>query len=126
MIVQFVAGFQWEAVNASGVAQQVKLQGAIIATTLGDAAQIFSGDDNSCFTAELDDFLDGVGAPRAKASDYNISRLTTAFRHRFRNPALRRLVMPVERAFFPQIDVSDQEDGDIDEHLHEAVDSKTV
>src|SRR5580692_3383356 len=34
--------------------------------------------------------------------------------------------MPVERAFFPQIDVSHQEDGDVDEHLHEAEDSKAV
>jgi len=41
--------------------------------------------------AELDDFLDGVGAPRAQPGDYSISRLTTALRHRFRNPALPRL-----------------------------------
>src|ERR1700744_2027124 len=34
--------------------------------------------------------------------------------------------MPVERAFFPQIDVTDQQDGDVDEHLYVAVDSKSV
>src|ERR1700732_2214948 len=32
---------------------------------------------------------------------------------------LRRLFMPVERALFPQINVPDQEDSDVNEHLYE-------
>src|SRR5579864_8520733 len=32
--------------------------------------------------------------------------------------------MPVERAFFPQIDIADQQDGDVDEHLYIAVNAK--
>src|SRR6202012_1707159 len=34
--------------------------------------------------------------------------------------------MPVERAFFPQIDVTDQQDGDVDEHLYVAVNAKSM
>ena len=126
VIVQLVARLHRETVNASGIAEQIELQGVFVATAFGNAAKEFAWDHECGLTAEFNYFLDRVGAPRAQASDYNISRLTTALRHRFRNPALRRLGMPVERAFFPQIDVSDQEDGDVNEHLHEAVDSKTV
>src|ERR1700691_666587 len=32
--------------------------------------------------------------------------------------------MPVERAFFPQIDITDQQDRDVDEHLYVAVNAK--
>src|SRR5205814_940263 len=33
---------------------------------------------------------------------------------------------PVERALFPEINVPDQQDGNIDQHLYEAIDAKTV
>ena len=126
VVVQFVARFHRETVNARGIAEQIELQAVLVATAFGNASKEFAWDHDGGLTAEFNYFLDRVGAPCAQASDYNISGLTTALRHRFRNPALRRLGMPVERAFFPQIDVSDQEDGDVNEHLHEAVDSKTV
>jgi hypothetical protein len=126
VILQLVARFHRETVKAGGVGKQVELQAVVVATALSDASQVLSGDNDCRLAAEFDHFLDRVRAPRAQPRDYNISILTVAFRHWLRNPALRRLVMPVERAFFPQIDVSDQEDGDVDEHLHEAVDSKAV
>src|ERR1700733_4928232 len=34
--------------------------------------------------------------------------------------------MPVERAFFPQIDITDQQDGDVNEHLYIAVNAKSM
>jgi len=126
VVVQFVARLHRETVNASGIAEQIELQAVFVATAFSNASKEFASDHDGGFTAEFNYFLDRVGAPCAQASDYNISRLTTALRHRFRNPALRRLGVPVERAFFPQIDVSDQEDGDVNEHLYEAVDSKAV
>ena len=126
VILQLVARFHRETVEARSVGEEVELQAVFVATTFGDVSQILPSDDDRRLTAEFDYFLDGVGAPRAQPGDYNISILTVAFGHWLRNPALRRLVMPVERAFFPQIDVSDQEDGDVNEHLHEAVDSKAV
>ena len=121
-----VAGLHRETVNAGGIGQQVKLKPCSSRQRSATLRNTSSGDHDGGLTAEFNYFLDRVGAPCAQASDYNISGLTTALRHRFRNPALRRLGMPVERAFFPQIDVSDQEDGDVNEHLHEAVDSNAV
>src|ERR1700680_987321 len=37
---------------------------------------------------------------------------------------LRRLFMPVERALLPQVNVPDQEDGDVNDHLDETESSK--
>src|ERR1700756_1784958 len=39
---------------------------------------------------------------------------------------LRRLLAPVERALFPEINVPDQQDGNVEEHLHVAIHAKGV
>src|SRR5260370_8238549 len=35
-------------------------------------------------------------------------------------------LVPVERALFPEINIPDQKDGDVNEHLYEAIDSEAV
>jgi len=86
VILQLVTRFHRETIDASGVGQQVELQGVFVATTFGDAAQVFSGDNDRRLAAKFDYVLDRVGAPRAQCRDYSISILTIAYRHRLRNP----------------------------------------
>jgi hypothetical protein len=126
VIIQLVARFERKAVDAGGIGQEVELQSVIVAAAFSSSAQDLSGQDNGRFATKFDYFLNRVRAPCTQPGDHNISRLSTAVCHRFQNPALRRLFMPIESAFFPQIDVSDQEDGDVNKHLYEAVDSKAV
>src|ERR1700722_3529244 len=117
LIVQFKARFERVAVKASCVGEEIELQLFDVATLLGNAPQHLAGHDDRRIAPEFNHFLDRVCAPRAELRDYRISLLTTTVRHRFRIPALRRLFMPVEFAFFPQLDIADQEEGDVDQPL---------
>src|ERR1700737_2394799 len=109
------------AVEAGGVAQQIKLEFLVSATALGNVAQYVARNDDGSLAAKLDHFTDRVGIPSTQSLDHNISNLVAVVRHSSRILQLRRLFMPVERALFPEINVPNQEDGNVHEHLCEAI-----
>src|SRR6476646_11383380 len=114
-----------EAVHASRVGEQVKLQIRVVAASLCHGAKGFAWKNQCGFAAEFNDFLDGVRIPGAQVLNHNISFLTDILGHRFETLRRMLILMPVERAFLPQIEVADQQDGDVDHHLHEPVHADT-
>jgi len=93
----------------------------ISATARGNVAQHVARNDDGSLAAKLDHFTDRVGIPSTQSLDHNISNLVAVVRHSSRILQLRRLFMPVERALFPEIDVPNQQDGNVHEHLCEAI-----
>jgi len=118
VIVQFEPRFNGEAINAGGVGEKVELQG--VATFLCGGAQQAVRDHNCCLTVKLDHFFHGFCIPGTQMFDDNISALIGIVRHSF---SLTRssLFVPVQRALFPEIEVTDKQNRDVYHHFHEAV-----
>ena len=125
VVVQFESRFVRVTVHAGGIREQVKLKRGIFTTSLRHTPQNLSRQNNRRLPAKLNHFLDRVGIPRAQVFNYNISVLAGILSHRFE--ALRRslVLVPVQRALFPQIEVTDQEYSDIDHHLGESIQAGT-
>ena len=121
MVIQFEARLMRKSVNACGIGDQVKLQIRMVATAFGHGPQYLPRQNDGRFAAEFNHFLDGVWIPRTQVLDDNISALAGILGHRFESLRRRLVLMPVERAFFPQIEVPDQKDGDVYHHFREAV-----
>jgi len=94
-------------------------------TSLGYGPQDFSRQNDGRLAPEFDHFLNGVWVPGTQVLDDNTSILAGILGHRFESLRRRLILMPVERAFFPQIEVPDQENRDVDHHLCKAVQTDT-
>src|SRR5215475_1236819 len=73
---------------------------------------------------KFDDLFNRFWIPRAQMLDDSITVLFFVFRHSIQ--FTRRLLMPVARALFPEIEVTDQQDGDVNHHLDKAIPAKTA
>jgi len=79
-------------------------------TVFRGGSKKFARNDNRWYRTEFDHFRNGFRIPRTQVFGYNISFLARRLRHDFES-RMRRLFMPVQRAFFPEIEISDQHDG---------------
>src|SRR6267142_533470 len=122
VVVQFEAGLDREAVNAGGVRKQVKLK--CVTTFLCRRAQKPVRQNNGRLAAKFDHVLDGFGIPRAQMLDDSISVLVCVVRHLF--SLTRSLLVPVQRALFPEIEITNQQDGEVYHHFDKAIPSKTA
>src|SRR5580658_6553814 len=106
MVVEFEARLVRVAVHTSCVGEQVKLQFRVVVTALSDRPQDFARKNDRRFAPEFNYFLNSVWIPSTQVLDDNISFLAGTLSHR--REALRRrlILMPVERALFPQIEVT--------------------
>ena len=116
--MQFKARFDGEAVNAGGVRKQVELK--CVATFLRRGAQQRMGHHDSRFAVKFDDLFYGFWVPRTQMLDHSISVLIDVLRHSFSFTRFELLV-PVQRALFPKIEVTDQQDSNVYHHFHKAV-----
>ena len=85
----------------------------------------FAWHDDRSLSSVFTDFRDRFRVPRTQALSDNISVFTGRLRHDLESH-LRRLFMPVQRALFPKIQITDQQDGDVEHHLPEAVPPQTA
>ena len=113
MVAEFEARLMRESVHASGIREQIKLQFRMITAVLGYGPQDFAGHHDGRLTAEFNHFLDGVRIPRTQLLGHNTSALAGILGHRFQALRRRLILMPVQRAFFPQIEVTHQKYGDV-------------
>jgi len=121
VIVQLEARFNREAVHAGCVGQQVKLQG--VATFPRRRAQETMGNNDRGFAAGFDNVFDRFRIPRAQMLDDSISVLVYVLRHSF-SFTRYRLFVPVQRALFPEIEVTNQQDGDVYHHFDKTIQSQ--
>src|SRR5882672_1421768 len=80
-------------------------------------------DHDGRFAVKFDHLFDGFWVPGAQMLDHSISVLIDVLRHSF---SLTRsgLLVPVQRALFPEIEVTDQQDGNVYHHFDKAVQSQ--
>lgn len=122
VVLKLEAGLNRKTVYASDVRKKIKLQG--VTTLLGGGAQKAMGNNNSGLTAEFDYVLDRSRIPRPQMLDDSTSALVCV-RHSF-SFTRYRLFVPVQRALFPEIEVTNQQDGDVNHHFQKAVPSQTA
>jgi len=124
LIVQFEARLVGVAVDAGGVAQLIEIELGIFLALFRDGPQKLVRHDQRGFAAMFNDLGDSFGVPRTKTLDDSSSACIGEFRHVNEIPegqlALLPRLIPVECALLQQIDVTNQQDGDIDHHLYEA------
>src|ERR1700676_2718312 len=125
MVIQFEARLVREAVDASGIGKQVKLEFRVVATALGHRPQDFAGKYEGGLAAEFNHFFDAVWIPRAQVLGHNTSALARILGHRFETLRRRLILMPVERAFFPQIEETPQKYGNVYHHFKKAIQADT-
>ncbi len=124
MVIQFKARLVRVAIKAGRIGEKIALQ--LVATALGSGPEQLARHDDRRFAAILDYFRNAIRVPRPQVfcrkqvSADDTSVLVGILRQFFLIPK-RRLVMPVQRALFPKIKVTDQQDADIHHHLCEAV-----
>ena len=121
VVVQFETRLAGIAVNAGGIGNQVKLQLRVIATALGHGTQDFARQNERGLAAKFNHFLDRVWIPRTQVLGHNTSALAGILSHRFEALRRRLILVPVQRAFFPKIEVTHQKYGDVYHHFQEAV-----
>ncbi len=80
---------------------------------------MFARDDHGNLAAKRNHFRDGFGPPAADFRDDGVLLEVRCLRHEVAVPACGWAV-PVERPFLPEIEVTHQQDPDVEEHLHEA------
>ena len=125
MIVQFESRLGGVAVHAGGVGQEIVLQLGVLATPFCRGSEEFARHHDRGFAPEFKHIYDRFRVPRTQASGYNISVLAGRLSHNLESH-VRWLFVPVQRAFFPEIQVTDQQDGNVDHHLHKAVPPQTA
>jgi len=123
VVVQLESRLNRVTVQAGSVAQQVELQLGIGVAALRHGPKQILRHYNRGFAPEFNDFRNGLWAPRAQALDNNTSFLAGRLRHNAIPQALLLLFMPVQRALFPKIEITDQENGDVHHHFYKAVPS---
>jgi hypothetical protein len=85
-VVQFEAGLEGEAIDASGIAEQIEIKrGILFALTAGGKEQ-GRGHDDGGFAAIFNDFSDSAGIPGPKLFGYNTSVCIRKLRHVSENP----------------------------------------
>src|SRR5215470_15057269 len=123
VILQFKTGLDGVSVDARNVREEVELQR--VTTLLRSCAHKAMRDNNGRLAVEFDDFFDYSWIPRAQMLDDSLSVLVCVIRHSFLFTRCR-LFVPVERALFPEIEISDQQDGNVDHHLEKAIPAETA
>src|SRR6266852_2538355 len=94
LIVDLETRLERVAVDAGGVAQQIKPEIFVATTALGNVAQHVARNDDGRLATKLDHFTDRVRAPSTQSLDHNISILVAVLRHSSRIPQKRRLLTP--------------------------------
>ena len=125
VIVQFESRLSRGAVHASGVGQEVVLQLGIPAAAFCRGSEEFSRHHDRGFAPKFNPFHDRFRVPRTQAFGYNIRVLAGRLRHDFESH-MRRLFVPVQRAFFPEIQITDQQDGDVHHHFCKPIPPQTA
>jgi hypothetical protein len=123
LVVQFEARFNRKAINTGRIAQQIEVQTRSFLAMLGCRAKELARHDDGGLALELDDLRNRLLVPFAELIDYIISICIGKLRHVteiLKGRALLLRFMPVKRSLFPEIDVTNQENGNIDHHLYEA------
>src|SRR5260370_243040 len=125
VIVQFESWLSRITVHAGGIGKKVVMQVGVPAAVFCRGSEEFARHDDRDLAAEFNHFRDRFRVPRTQAFGYNISVFTGRLRHDFESQ-MRRLLMPVQRALFPEIQITDQQDGYVEHHLPEAVPPQTA
>src|SRR6266567_3113400 len=125
VIVQFESWLSRITVHAGGIGKKVVLQLGVPAAVFCRGSEEFARHDDRGLAPECNHFHDRFRVPRTQAFGYNISVFTGRLRHDFESQ-MRRLFMPVQRALFPEIQITDQQDGYVEHHLPEAVPPQTA
>ena len=125
VIIQLETGLVRETINASCIGEEIELKAGGVPTPLGDGAKDLAREDDTSFAPKFNDFLNGIGIPRSEVSGHDTSTLSSIFSHGIAALRSRLILMPVERAFFPQVKIADQEYGDVDHHFREAIQANT-
>ena len=105
MVVQFESRLVRITIDAGRVCQQVVLKGLLLAAAFSSGSKQLGRHNDRGFASEFYDFSDRLRVPRTQLLGYNISVLAGSFRHDFESRK-RRLFMPVQRALFPEIEVT--------------------
>ena len=80
-VVEFETGLDREAVDTGSVAEEIKLQGRIVAAFQSRGAEELPRHNDGGFTAVFDHLGDRLRIPRAKLFDYNTSVCIRKLRH---------------------------------------------
>src|SRR5262249_50738206 len=107
-----------EATDGGGVGKKIKLQ--ILATEFRRGAKELTGHNERRFTVKFNDFRDRVRVPSAKLFDYNLSVLPATVCH-VMSELRRPLLVPVQRALLPKIEIPNQKDCNVQHHFIKAI-----
>ena len=119
VIIQLESRLNGVTVHASSVRQQVELQVGVCAATLCRVPKQVSWHYDRRFAPGFNHFHNGRWGPRTQVFDNNISLLAGRLCHNFQSH--ERLFVPVQRALFPEIEITDQKNGNVNHHFDKAV-----